>query len=216
MNAMVRKSVFTPLAAVILWAAALPVATAQDRPLGSAVVYPIVYSRNSGSETSRQTGVRSVREVLQKKGYTLISNTVAANAWRKMGLILPSTDNTANIRDIIRFGKSIKAHYVVTPVFDFHSRSIWVGLGPKTVSTATVDIVITDVEQGKTVYDREDISARSDEKFDAVKAGLDLLLTPLVTFVSGGPKTPHEQRAVQIAVAKALKDWVHPVQVPAQ
>jgi len=51
---------------------------------------------------------------------------------------------------------------------------------------------------------------------DAVKAGLDLLLTPLVTFVSGGPKTPHEQRAVQIAVAKALKDWVHPVQVPAQ
>ena len=43
-----------------------------------------------------------------------------------------------------------------------------------------------------------------------VKAGADVLLTPLVTVVSGGPKTPHEQRAVQIAVAKALKDWVKP------
>jgi hypothetical protein len=35
-----------------------------------------------------------------------------------------------------------------------------------------------------------------------------VLLTPLVTVVSGGPKTPHEQRAVQIAVAKAFRDWV--------
>ena len=34
------------------------------------------------------------------------------------------------------------------------------------------------------------------------------LLTPLASIVSGGPKTPHEQRAVQIAVAKALRDWV--------
>ena len=169
-----------------------------------------------GSETSRQTGLRSVREVLQKKGYTLISNTVAANAWRKLGLTLPSADNPANVNDLVRFGKTIHAHYVVTPVFSFHTRSIWVDLGPKTVSTATVDIVITDVEQGKTVYDREDISARSDEKFEVVKAGLDILLTPLVTVVSGGPKTPHEQRAVQIAVVKALRDWVYPTQTPAR
>ena len=49
-----------------------------------------------------------------------------------------------------------------------------------------------------------------DEKFEVVKAGLDLLVTPLVTVVSGGPKTPHEQRAVQIAVAKALREWVNP------
>lgn len=212
MNTMHGKAVFTALAAGMLWAAALPMAIAQETSRGAAVVYPIVYSRNSGSETSRQTGVRSVREVLQKAGYTLISNTVAANTWRKLGLASPSTDNPATLRDIVRFGKAIKAHYVVTPVFDFHSRSIWVDLGPKTVSTATVDIVITDVVQGKTVYIREDVSARSDEKFDAIKAGGDLLLTPLVTIVSGGPKTPHEQRAVQIAVVKAFRDWVKPTE----
>jgi hypothetical protein len=161
----------------MLWAAALPMAIAQDRSLGSVVVFPIVFSKDTGSPTSQKTGVNAVREVMQKAGYTLISNTVAANAWRKMGLTLPSTDNPANVSDIVRFGKAIHAHYVVTPVFSFHTRSIWVDLGPKTVSTATVDIVITDVDQGK---------------------------------------TPHEQRAVQIAVAKALRDWVHPEQVPAQ
>ncbi len=201
---------------MMLCAATLPMAIAQDRSLGSAVVYPVVFGQGTGSETSRQTGVRSVREVLQKKGYTLISNTVAKNAWRKSGMTLPSVDNPASVKYLVRFGKSIHAHYVVTPVFSFHTRSIWVDLGPKTVSTATVDIIITDVEQGKTVYDREDVSARSDEKFDAVKAGLDILLTPLVTVVSGGPKTPHEQRAVQIAVAKALREWVHPEQTPGQ
>jgi hypothetical protein len=216
MNTTHRKSVFTALAAMMLWAAALPMAVAQDRPLGSVVIYPIVFSKDSGSPTSQKTGVNAVREVMQKAGYSLISSTVAANAWRKMGMTMPSTDSPANVTDLVRYGKSIHARYVVTPVFAFHSRSIWVDLGPRTVSTATVDIVITDVEQGKTVYDREDISARSDEKFEIVKAGLDLFLTPLVTVVSGGPKTPHEQRAVQIAVAKALREWVYPGQVPAQ
>jgi hypothetical protein len=75
-----------------------------------------------------------------------------------------------------------------------------------------VDIVITNVETGKIVYDKEDISGRSDEKFDPAKAGLDVLVTPFITVVSDGPKTPHEQRAVQVAVAKALRDWVYPTQ----
>lgn len=210
MNATHRKYVIAALVAVMIWASALPMAIAQERSRGTVVVYPIVYSRDSGGETSRKTGVRSMEEVLQKAGYTLISSTVAANTWRRLGIALPSTDKPASLSDIVRFGKAIKARYVVTPVFDFHSRSIWVDLGPKTVSTATVDVVITDVEQNKTIYTREDVSARSDEKFDAVKAGADVLLTPLVTIVSGGPKTPHEQRAVQIAVAKALRDWVKP------
>ena len=51
-------------------------------------------------------------------------------------MLLPSTDNPASVSDIVRVGKAIKATYVVTPVFDFHSRSIWVDLGPRTVSTA--------------------------------------------------------------------------------
>jgi len=212
MNATRSKSVFAALAAMTLWAAALPMALAQEKSKGAIVVYPVVYSRNTGTETSRKTGVRSVEEVLQKAGHTLISSTVAANTWRRLGFPMPETDKPAPLKDIVRFGKAIKAHYVVTPVFDFHSRSIWVDLGPKTVSTVIVDIVITDVEQNKVVYTREDVSARDDEKFDAVKAGLDVLVSPLVSIVSGGPKTPHEQRAVQIAVAKALRDWVRPAE----
>ena len=210
MNGLRINSVFTALTAMMILVAPLQPAIAQETSKGAIVVYPVVYSRDSGSDTSRKTGVRSVQEVLQKAGYTLISNTVAANTWSRLRMNLPVTDKPASRSNIVRFGKAVKARYVVAPVFDFHSRSIWVDLGPKTVSTATLDVVITDVVNNKTVYIKEDVSARSDEKFAVVKAGADVLLTPLVTVVSGGPKTPHEQRAVQIAVAKALKDWVKP------
>ena len=64
----------------------------------------------------------------------------------------------------------------------------------------------------KVVYTRKNVQARSNEKFDPVKAGADILLTPLVSVVSGRPKTSHEQRAAQIAVVKALKDWVKPAE----
>jgi hypothetical protein len=207
MNTMHRKSVFTALAALLICATALPMAKAQETSKGAAVIYPVIYSRNSGTETSRMTGLNSVREVLQKAGYTLISSTVAAHTWRRMGIPMPMTDRPASLSDLIRFGKEVKARYVVSPVFDFNSRSIWVDLGPKTVSTAMVDIRITDVDQGQIVYTRDDVTGRSDEKFDLLLAGADLI-TPLFTVVSGGPKTPHEQRAVQIAVSKALRGWV--------
>jgi len=212
MNTTHMKSVFTTVAAMVLWSAALPMAGAQETSRGAVVVYPVVYSRNSGSETSRKTGVTAVKEALQKSGFTLISSTVAANTWRRLGFPMAMTNSPASLGDLVRFGRAVKAQFVVSPQFDFNSRSIWVDLGPRTVSTATVDIRITDVSKEATVYTRDDVTGRSDEKFNLLEAGADILVTPIATMVSGGPKTPHEQRAVQIAVVKALRPWVKPTE----
>ena len=203
-----RHAFYAAIAATTIWVSTLPAAIAQENSRGTAVVCPVVYNRDSGSEGSRVTAVQAVGEAMQKAGYTLVSDTVGANTWSRLGLPTPTASRPASTSQIVRFGAAVKARYVVAPVFDFHSRSIWVDLGPKTISTATVSIVITDVQSKKVVYTRKNVQARSDEKFDPVKAGADILLTPLVSVVSGGPKTPHEQRAVQIAVVKALKDWV--------
>jgi hypothetical protein len=208
MNTTHRKTIVTTLAALLICTTALPMAFAQETPRGTVVVYPVVFSRNSGTSTSRRMAVEAVNAVLQKAGYTLISSTVAANAWRDFGFPMPTADRPPTLSDLVRLGKEVKAQYVISPVFDFNSRSIWVDLGPKTVSTATVDILIASVAQDKIVYNREDVSGRSDEKFDALLAGADLIGTPLVTMASGGPKTPHEQRAVRIAVVKAFRDWI--------
>jgi hypothetical protein len=216
MKALHITAVSTLLAAAAIMAASPQRAHAQDRDRdrdrdrGTAVVYPVVFTRNSGDDTSRKTAVRSIEESLQKAGYTIVSGRVAAGAWRRLGSPMPTADDPARRSDLVKLGSTLKARYVVSAIVDFHSRSIWVDLGPRTVSSATVDIVITDVDQDKTIYSRQDVTGRSDEKFDLAKAGADLLITPLVTIVSGGPKTPHEQRAVQIAVAKAMHDWVRP------
>ncbi len=208
MNLAHRKSVFATLGVAMIWAAVIPAAFAQETSRGSVVVYPVIYSRNSGTKGSRATAVNTVGEVLQKAGYTLISDTVAANTWNRLRIPLPSTGGPSTLAEIVRFGRAMKAHYVVAPVFDFRSRSIWVDLGPRTVSTATVSIVITDIRNERVAFTKKNVRARSDEKFNTVKAVADVLLTPIVTVVSGGPKTPQEQRAVRIAVARALKDWV--------
>jgi len=197
-------------AAAAMLTAAPQAARAQDRERGAVAVYPVIFSHNSGDETSRKTAVVSLDETLQKAGFTLISSRVAANTWRRLGLPMASAEDPARRTDLVRMGTELKARYVVSAVILFHTRSIWVDLGPRTVSSATVDIVITDVNDDKTVYSRQDVTGRSDEKFDLAKAGADLLITPLVTIVSGGPKTPHEQRAVQIAIAKAMRDFVRP------
>jgi hypothetical protein len=199
---------FVAIGAAISWSAIPTAATAQESSKGTVVVYPVVYNRDSGSKGSREAAVQAVGEALQKAGYTLISDTVAENTWKKMEIAFPLSGKAASLESIVRFGKEIKAQYVVAPAFDFYSRSFWVVLGPRTVSNATVDVVITDVDNGRVAYARQNILGRSDEKADVVKAVADVLVTPLVTVVSGGPKTPQEQRAVRIAVAKAFRDWV--------
>jgi heat shock protein HslJ len=53
-----------------------------------------------------------------------------------------------------------------------------------------------------------DAEGRSDEKTDSLKVAGALLISPLVTVVSGGPKTPQETRAAQIAIARSLEKFV--------
>ncbi len=175
---------------------------------GTAVVYPIVFKRRSGTDGSHATALQAVREVLQKAGYTLISDTVASSTWKHLRIPYPATDSPPRRSEVVRFGKAVKAQYVVYPRFDFHSRSIWVNLGPRTVSTVTTDMTITDVTTGQIVYRKKGVQGRSDEKQQVAKIAAAVLISPLVSAVSGGPKTPQEQRAAQISVARALTPWL--------
>ena len=207
MNRLSKRFGLVGLSVVVMLLAAI--AVAQARPgRGTAVVYPVVFSRNSGAHGSRVVAVRSVNEMLERGGFTLISHWRAAGAWSGLGFAYPTSAMPASRYELMRLGRAVGATYVVAPAFNFHSRSIWVDLGPKTVSTAIMNVVIVNAHTGRVVYVRKNVWGRSDEKFNAWKAGADLLFTPLVTVVSGGPKTPHEERAVQIAVIRAMQGWV--------
>jgi hypothetical protein len=198
-------------AASLLIATACAAATAgvQTTRKGTAVVYPVLFKRNSGSDTSRATAIQAIGEVLQKSGYTLASGDVAASTWKQFRFPFPTSDSPPTTDELSKLGKAVKAKYVVYATFDFNSRSIWVTTGPKTISTVTTGITIVNSSTQKVVYHKKNVQARSDEKEKVVKVVAAVLITPLVTAVSGGPKTPQEQRAAQLSVGEALLPWVN-------
>lgn len=152
----VKLSVTLPLLGSLLFGLSLLPVQAQESPPEKAdapvTIYPIVFERNSGTDTSRSSAVQALREVMSKAGHPVLSNTVAAATWKKLRIPIPTGRSAPTARELTRFGKAMKARYVLAGQFDFHSRSIWVNLGPKTISTATADVYIFDVEQKKVIY----------------------------------------------------------------
>lgn len=173
---------------------------------GTVAIYPVLFD-SSGTPTSRQKTEDALYEVFKKGGFKVVSENTSAAAWKKQGLKTPTYTRPPSVPQLAKFGESAGARYVVMAQINYRTRSIWVNLGPKTISSCDVSITIIDTEKKAIAYEA-DASARSDEKSDPLKVAGTLLISPLVTAVSGGPKTPQESRAGQIAVAKALEKFI--------
>lgn len=177
-----------------------PAAGLQQKTRGMAVAYPWVFKKGTG--TARTTVLKTSSEILRRAGYASIPGDVAKKAWKQGTSRLPSRSSLRS------YAKGLDATAVLYGSVSWHTRSIWVNAGPKTISTATVDAYVYDTKKGKVVYSKRGITGRSDEKSNGYKIAAAILFTPVVTAVSGGPATPQEQRAVQIALALAYNDWL--------
>jgi hypothetical protein len=199
------RAFLVSLLLVSSWAVAVPVGPSSPAAKKSVATYPWVLDK--GTPTARQTAMKSLAEIAKKMGYAVLDQARAEAEYKSMGIPMLKPVGGPTLAQLAQFGKKVGANYVVFGSIGWHTRSVWVGAGPKTISTATVDASVLDVGTGKVVYAKQDVTARSDEKENAAKVAGALLLTPLVTAVSGGPQTPREQRAVQIALARAFEDW---------
>lgn len=175
---------------------------------GTAVAYPWAFKK--GNRTARTLAIQTVEEIAQRVGFSTIPVDVAQATWEKRKLRGPVYGQLPSRSTLQAYGRSLGAKRVLYGSIAWHTRSIWVNLGPKTISTATVDVYVLDVASGKILFQNRKVQGRSDEKSNGYKIAADILITPLVTAVSGGPATPQEQRAVQIALALAYRKWVNP------
>lgn len=181
--------------------------TPQTTSKGMAVAYPWAF--DGGTDTARQTAIKSAEEVAQKAGYATVPTDVARARWRRNHSD-PAFRSLPNRTSLRAFGRAVKADKVIYGNVSWHTRSIWVNLGPKTISTAHVNVYVLDVKTGNVEFSRADVEGRSDEESDNAKIAAAVLVTPLVTAVSGGPATPQEERAVRVAFGIAYHDWVFP------
>ena len=180
----------------------------QGQSLGTVVSYPWAFQ--NGTETARKSVSRISGEIAKKGHYEVVPSDVAYSEWSRADYRLPTLAEPAKKTTLQTFGQTVHANLVIYGSVAWHTRSIWVNVGPKTISTATVNVYILDVASGTNVYEKLGIEGRSDEKSNSLKIAGDLLITPLVTAVSGGPAAPQEERAAQIAISKAMVDWVRP------
>ena len=125
-------------------------------------------------------------------------------------------------KELFKLGEKLGVDWVITGHALWHTRSLWIGLGPKTKSDCTVDMLIVDIRKKELSLDARQVKMGSAPTDPPLKAATVVLLglvsrglfssTLPLTVVSGGPKTPREQSAVQSAIAGAMQPWLalHP------
>jgi hypothetical protein len=185
---------------------------------------------DKGTLPARKTADAYIRDIFTKSlffredSYSIIPEERVVTTWTKvLGFSLAGQrKDLPTAKQLLNLGKKLGVDWVVSGRAVWHTRRIWIGLGPKTKSDCAVDMVIVDVKNSELSLDARNVVGDSTAKEDPLTAGLSVALglvhvegqylTLPITAVSGGPKTPREQSAVQIAIAKAIQPWlaVHP------
>lgn len=181
-------------------------------------VYPWCFAENERG--TNEQAVRSVQELLRKSfenraGMEIIPEARCRAAWIQLGnedIPLTVEDpgqlpRLPSAKKLLEFGEVLGADYVCAGTVAWRVRSVWVGLGPKTKAEATVNVIIIDVKRKEIVLDARDFSSGSNKAEKWYETAGALLVSWGITLFSGGPKTPHMQRAGVIAVGAAIEPF---------
>jgi hypothetical protein len=215
---LLKRSSFLPLVACLALAAQAQTPI-QDPPKQEPVKVPKVaiiwtYAENERgtSEGGMNTAKTLIKKLFEEKArFEIVSDAVARTAWTDTGLpefptaveepgqvpILP------NPKQLLEFGKKAGVDYVCVGTLTWRVRSIWVGLGPKTKADATVSCNIVDVNKAELALDVKDMSSNSSKAEKWYESAGALLVYWGITVFSGGPKTPHIQKAAVKAIGTA-------------
>jgi hypothetical protein len=175
------------------------------------------WSLQGGTETAVETAKKTVTALFEGAKYEVIPDPRVRTAWED-DLRMPAAKgvvkdkealpNLPEPRDLLELGKRLGVDIVCAGRASWHTRSIWVGLGPKTKADCTVDVIIIDVAKGEVILSAEGVKADSTKREKGIETAAALLVSAGFTALSGGPKTPHQQRSAQNAISLALEPWL--------
>ena len=167
-----------------------------------------------GTDGAKKSTREYLESVLTKSGFEIVPQARTVAAWSEMGCAPFDEEKAKELpamatdKELLALGEKMDVDFVITGRATWHTRSIWVSLGPKTKSDCTVDLMIVDVRKKEVALDAKAVKMDSTAKESAGATAASVLVTPLFTALSGGPKTPHESRAGALAIAKAIGPWL--------
>jgi hypothetical protein len=176
-----------------------------SKPIKQVAILP--WHFEDGTETAVKTAQDTVKTLFEKVNYEVVPEVRAKTVWeetlkKRLGSDIPDA------KDLLELGKEMKVDLVCAGKAKWRTRSVWVALGPKTKADCTVSMVLIDVKKGEVVLDAKDVNADSTKVEKGWETAASLLVSAGFTVLSGGPKTPHQQRSAQMAIGKAMEPWL--------
>jgi hypothetical protein len=203
---------------ITIFAALATLGFAQDVPKVPKVAMMWCFAENESG--TNEGGIRTSNDLLlklfqERAGHEVISPAIVRAGWKALGETTweSSVDDPDQLpklpeaKRLLELGKAIGADYVCVGTLKWHVRSIWVGLGPKTKANAIVSATIIDVNKGEIALDAKGIDSNSSKAEKWFESAAALLVAWGFTLFSGGPKTPHIQKAAVKAIGTALEPF---------
>ena len=173
-------------------------------------LWPLIFSEGSevcNNKTAIGTCKETIDSVFQKLGFEQMEAGKVIGTIRSLGLKQSESDQPTP-EEMLRLGKEIKADYVIAAKWHWNIRSITTITGLKTKAYATFETTIVNVAKEEIEFHPDPYKCDSEKKLSNEEVAGFLLVSVLVPFFSGGPKTPHMQHSGQTACVLSLKPWL--------
>ena len=170
-----------------------------------------------GTDTAVSTTRENYKQLFEKVNCEMISevrvkatweDTMGNRSWKSNVGDKESLPQLPSPKELLQLGKALGADFVAAGTLKWHTKSVWVNLGPKTKAEATVNMLIIDVAKEEVALEAENVVADSTKKEKGYETAASLLVSAGFTALSGGPKTPHQQRSGVVAIGKAMEPWL--------
>lgn len=191
-------------------------ASAQDKlEIKRIAIWPPVFLEGNGpckNETAIRTAKDAMAKIIQQIGFETVDEGKVAGAIRQLGIGSADKDvrSLPDPEQMLKLGEAIEADYVLAYRCAWRAKSVWVALGPKTKAHCRTSVLIVNVATGEIDYNPEPVEADSTKKESTAETAASLLISMGFTALSGGPKTPHMQRAAQLSIVEVMDRWVAP------
>jgi outer membrane lipoprotein-sorting protein len=131
-------------------------------------------------------------------------NFVTQDAPKKSKTVytLPTLD------DMIAAGEKLQSRYVLAGRAQWRSRNVWIGVSNRIKSICSVDLRILDMSTRRFVLDVHGIEGDSTENKNLYNSFTNIMALNPLPLVMPGSIGPYEQRAVTVAIARAMHPWL--------